>query len=153
MLTPGPYNVIDTWPKDWAASPDGRARFRHFSKIEQIGRKHTRKLVCRPRRRLIGRARTCCFDHGCTGKAYGFQVAGLSALAHTGSVNQLVGPVVLAARAASPENSSGHSREAQWCADKGYHLSVGYHSGRTINSAQMVPHFEEFKSWLRAVGC
>jgi CspA family cold shock protein len=39
--------VIDTWPKDWAASPEGRARFRHFSKIEQIRRKHTRKLVCR----------------------------------------------------------------------------------------------------------
>jgi CspA family cold shock protein len=29
--------IIDTWPKDWAASPEGRARFRHFSKIEQIG--------------------------------------------------------------------------------------------------------------------
>jgi len=47
MLTPAAYDEINTWPKDWGASPGGRARFRYFSKIEQIGRKHTRKLVCR----------------------------------------------------------------------------------------------------------
>jgi cold shock protein len=37
--------AIDTWPNDWAASPDGRARFRHFSKIEQSG-ESTREDSC-----------------------------------------------------------------------------------------------------------
>ena len=55
-----------------------------------------------------------------------------SVLAHTGSVNRLVGQLVLVTRAASPENGGGHSREAPWRADKGYHLSVGYPDPRIL---------------------